>query len=99
MIFFAAFISLFVSWLILSYHRVDAQSRTTARRIFIYGVLGLVIAVALWVDFLILPFLGTVILLLLLFSRRELVSWAGISILLGTVIRAFSLLYYNLTEQ
>src|SRR5260370_4823343 len=97
LIFFAAFISLVVSWLILSYHRVNAQSRTTARRIFIYGVLGLVIGVALWVDFLILPFLGTGILLLLLFWRRELVSWAGISILLGTVIGAFPLLYYNIT--
>jgi len=97
LIFFAAFISLVVSWLILSYHRVNAQSRTTARRIFIYGVLGLVIGVALWVDFLILPFLGTGILLLLLFCRRELVSWAGISILLGTVIGAFPLLYYNIT--
>jgi hypothetical protein len=97
LLFFAAFISLVICWLVLSYHTVGEQSRTTARRIFTYAVLGLVIGVAVWVDFLILPFLATGILLLLLFCRRELVSWAGISLLLGIMIGAFPLLYYNVT--
>lgn len=97
MLFLAAFISLVVSWLALSYHTVDEQSRTTAHRVFIYGVMGLIIGVALWVDFLILPFLATGIIVLLLCCRRELVSWAGISLLLGILIGAFPLLYYNVT--
>ena len=96
MLFFAAFISLVVSWLAFSYHTVDEQSRTTTRRVFIYGVLGLVVGVALWVDFLILPFLGTGIIVLLLCCRRELVSRASICLLLGILIGAFPLLYYNI---
>jgi hypothetical protein len=95
--FFAAFIGFAASWLALLYHRVDERSRTTARRVFIYGILGLIMGVALWVDLLILPALGTGILLLLLFCRRELVSWAGVVLLLGVVIGAYPLLYYNLT--
>src|SRR5258706_6162993 len=96
-LFFAALISFVVSWLVLTWHTVKEQSRTTPRRIFIYGVLGLVIGVALWVDFLILPFLGTGIVLLLMFCRRELVSWSGVSLLLGIAIGAFPLIYYNMT--
>lgn len=96
-LFFAAFISFVIFWLVLSYHSVSEQVRTTPRRIFIYGILGLVVGVALWVDFLILPFLGTGIVLLLLFCRRELRSWAAMSLLLGIGIGAFPLIYYNLT--
>ncbi len=96
-LFFVAFISFVFSWLVLTSHTVKEGSRTTPRRIFIYGVLGLVIGVALWVDFLILPFLGTGIVLLLMFCRRELVSWSGVSLLLGIVIGVFPLIYYNVT--
>ncbi|GAC1640271.1 MAG: hypothetical protein NVS4B12_01410 [Ktedonobacteraceae bacterium] len=96
-LFFAAFISLVVSWLVLSTHEMTGKTRTTPRRIFVYGVLGLVVGCALWVDFLILPFLGTASILLLLFCRRELVSWAGLSLLVGLLIGAFPLLYYNIT--
>ncbi|HLH62515.1 MAG TPA: hypothetical protein VKV20_12595 [Ktedonobacteraceae bacterium] len=96
-LFFAAFISFVVSWLVLSYHSIDEHSRTTAQRIFIYGVLGLVVGLALWVDFLILPFLASGAVLLLLFCRRELRSWAGLCLLLGIVIGAFPLIYYNVT--
>lgn len=97
LIFFAAFISLTIYWLVLSYHTVGEQARTTALRIFIYGVLGLAVGIALWVDFLILPYLATGAFLLVLCCRRELVSRAGISLLLGFVIGAFPLLYYNFT--
>jgi 4-amino-4-deoxy-L-arabinose transferase-like glycosyltransferase len=96
-LFFAAFISFVVFWLVLSSHTVEEQARTTPRRIFMYGILGLVVGVALWIDFLILPCLGTASVLLLLFCRRELMSWAGISLLLGIVIGIFPLLYYNVT--
>ena len=96
-LFFAAFICLVVSWLVLSSHEIHMQKRTTSRRIFVYGVLGLVVGCALWVDFLILPFLGTASILLLLFCRRELRSWAGLSLLIGLTIGSFPLLYYNIT--
>ncbi len=96
-LFFAAFICLVVCWLVLTSHDASGQTRTTPHRIFVYGVLGLVVGCALWVDFLILPFLGTASILLLLFCRRELVSWAGLSLLAGLIIGAFPLLYYNIT--
>jgi len=96
-LFFAAFITLIVCWLVLSSHQVTEQARTRRYRIFVYGILGLVVGCALWVDFLILPVLGTSALLLLFFSRRELFSWAGLSLLVGILVGAFPLIYYNLT--
>lgn len=96
-LFFAAFISLAVCWLVLSSHQIAEPARTSKYRTFVYGVLGLVVGCALWVDFLILPVLGTSALLLLLFSRRELLSWAGLSLLVGILVGAFPLIYYNLT--
>ncbi len=96
-LFFAAFITLVVYWLVLSAHRIPEQKRTTGFRIAAYGLLGLVVGCALWVDFLILPILGTSTLLLLLFSRREVLSWAGLSLLVGLLVGAFPLIYYNLT--
>ncbi|MBA2394891.1 MAG: hypothetical protein H0V70_19365 [Ktedonobacteraceae bacterium] len=97
LVFFAAFISLIVIWLALS-SNIEQQARTTPRRIFIYGILGLVAGIAVWVDFLVLPFLGTAIVLLWLFCRRELLSWAGLCMLAGIVIGIFPLLYYNITS-
>jgi 4-amino-4-deoxy-L-arabinose transferase-like glycosyltransferase len=97
LLFFAAFISVAVVWLVLSSSTIDQQKRTTPRRIFIYGILGLVAGIAVWVDFLILPFLGTAIVLLLLFRRRELLSWAGLSLIAGTLIGLFPLLVYNIS--
>ena len=97
MLFFAAFISFVAIWLVLSSSTVDQQKRTTPRRIFIYGMLGLVAGVAVWVDFLILPFIGTSIVLLLLFRRRELLSWAGLSLLVGLLIGLLPLLIYNVS--
>src|SRR5450631_850627 len=97
LVFFAAFISLVVIWLALSSSTIEQQARTTPRRILIYGILGLIAGIAIWVDFLILPFLGTAIVLLLLFCRRELLSWAGLCMLSGLLIGFLPLLYYNIT--
>jgi hypothetical protein len=96
---FAALISLLAAWLALSHPPSDAHPATWLkwRRILVYGLLGLIIGLALWVDFLILPFVATAGLLLFLFCRREPFSWSGLSLLLGTIIGAFPLIYYNLT--
>lgn len=95
LLFFASFISLIVVWLVLSGGE-DEQHRQW-RRYLSYGVLGLVTGVALWVDFLILPFVGTGALLLWMFCRRELRSWKLLALLAGLVVGAFPLIYYNLT--
>src|SRR5437588_3754935 len=99
MLLFAALIPLLASWLALSSHTFspDGAKQVKRRRIIVYGLLGLVAGLAIWVDFLILPFVATAGLLLLLFCQRELRSWAGLSLLLGVVVGAFPLLLYNVT--
>ena len=99
MLLFAALIPLLASWLALSSHAFSryAAKQVKRKRIMVYGFLGLVVGLATWVDFLILPFVATAGLLLLLFCRRELLTWAGLSLLLGVVVGAFPLLLYNVT--
>ena len=96
---FSAFIPLLASWLALtSYPSVrDAVPQSKQKRILIYGFLGLIVGLALWIDFLILPIVATAGLLLLLFCYRELLSWKGLSLLLGVIVGAFPLILYNLT--
>ena len=96
---FAALICLLAAWLALSLHRAGQEPGRQKRwkRVVIYGLLGLIVGLAFWVDLLILPFVAAAGLLLLLFCRRELLSWTGLSLLLGFVVGAFPLIYYNLT--
>jgi 4-amino-4-deoxy-L-arabinose transferase-like glycosyltransferase len=96
-VFFAAAICLLSIWLARSTPLADSSSRPALWRVLVYGLLGLIVGLALWVDFLILPFIGTGALFLLLFCRRELRSWAGSSLLLGIVLGAFPLIIYNVT--
>ncbi len=96
-VFFAALICLLLVWLARSVSMDDRPVRPGLRRVLVYGLLGLVVGVALWVDFLILPFIGCGALFLFLFCRRELWSWAGIGLFLGLVIGAFPLILYNVT--
>src|SRR5260221_986836 len=91
---FAALMCLLAAWLALSSQRPD-QERW--KRIVIYGLLGLIVGLALWVDLLILPFVAAAGLLLCFFCRRELLRWTGLSLLLGFAIGAFPLIYYNFT--
>lgn len=95
----AALIALLACWLALSSHTfsADATVQVKRRRAIIYGLLGLVIGIAVWVDFLILPVVAAAILLLVLFCRRELRTRAGLSLLSGIVIGAFPLILYNMT--
>ncbi|HEU5227783.1 MAG TPA: hypothetical protein VFU49_08215 [Ktedonobacteraceae bacterium] len=96
-IFFAAFISLLIVWLVQTVHTIEVQRRTSWKRSLIYGLLGIMIGIAIWVDMLILPVVGAGFLLLLLFCRRELWSQSGISLVLGMIIGAFPLVIYNVT--
>ena len=94
MLMFSALICLLTVSLALSSHR---QQQEKWKRIFVYAFLGLIIGLALWVDFLIAPFVAMGGLLLFLFCRRELWHWQGLSLLVGIIIGAFPLIYYNLT--
>ena len=96
---FAALMCLLAAWLALSSQRLNQEPGRQERwkRIVIYGLLGLIVGLALWVDLLILPFVAAVGVLLCFFCRRELLRWTGLSLLLGFAIGAFPLIYYNLT--
>jgi hypothetical protein len=96
---FSALIPLLAARLALkSYTPIPGEARQTKpKRILIYSFLGLVIGLALWVDFLILPLIAMTGLFLLLFRYRELFSWSGLSLLLGVIIGSFPLISYNLT--
>ncbi len=95
---FSALIPLLAAWLALtSYSSIRGEVLPSKqRRIMIYGFLGLIVGLAIWVDFLILPIVAMAGLLLLLFCYRELLSWAGLSLLLGVIIGALPLILYNL---
>src|SRR2546430_4753325 len=81
---FSALIPLLAVWLALtSFSSIQGeQLHTNRKRIIIYGFFGLIIRLALCVDFLILPIVASAGLLLLLFCYRELISLAGLSLLL-----------------
>lgn len=97
--FFAALMCLLAAWLALTFSPPDQrmERRERWKRVIIYGLLGLVVGLALWDDLLTLPFVAAVVLLLGLFCRRELLGWPALSFLLGVVVGAFPMIYYNLT--
>ncbi len=96
-IFFAAMISLLVVWLVQTAPTIEPSQRTNWRRTLVYALLGVIIGVAVWVDMLILPVIGTGFLLLFLFCRRELRSKSGIGLIIGMALGGFPLIIYNLT--
>ena len=97
--FFAALIFLLASKIALSSNpEQQKRSQGQGRRWLLYGLLGFVVGLALWIDQLILPFIATTGLLLLLFCRRDLFSRAGLCALLGIALGALPLIYYNLTS-
>ena len=93
---FSALIPLLAAWLALTSCQGEAR-QAKRKRILLYTLLGLIIGLALWVDFLILPLVALTGLFLLLFCYRELFSWAGLGFLLGITIGAFPLIFYNFT--
>lgn len=99
-VFFAASIFLLASQIVLSSHLFFDASAVRERRWrwLAYAALGLLIGVALWTDQLILPCMLITFVLLFIFCRVEIFrSWAGIFLLLGLIIGASPLIYYNLT--
>jgi hypothetical protein len=97
--FFAALMCLLAVWLALTSSSPGQQveRRERWKRSIIYGLLGLIVGLALWDDLLILPFVAAVVLLLCLFCRRELPGWPAFNFLLGFVVGAMPMIYYNLT--
>ncbi len=86
---------LLASWLALSYDRYASRD-VRLWRLIAYGCWGLVVGLGFWSDFLMLPFILVSGLLLALFCWRELLKGAVLPLVLGVVIGAYPLIYYNL---
>lgn len=85
----AAGLMLLALWLADGGHR-------PSRRAAGYATFGLVTGLALWVDWLILPYLGVAGIVLLVGCHRELRGWAGAVLAAATVLGALPLIWYNL---
>jgi len=94
---FAAFMCLLALWLALTSRRPVQRAGERWKRLGLYGLLGLVVGAALWVDLLVAPFALAAGLLLAFFCWRELLRWSWLSLLVGFIVGAFPLIYYNLT--
>ena len=95
-LFFGTCAFLLASWLTLSYNP-EVSQRKPWLRLLGYACWGCVAGLALWSDPLILPYLAAASLLLLVFCWRELLlTFGGLSLLLGLVVGASPLVIYNL---
>ncbi len=94
---FGTLVLLLAAWLALSsIPEVIQQQRW---RILAFVGWGLAAGLGLWSDLLILPFVLIAGLLLIMGCWREWRTWAIPGILLGLIVGAFPLLYYNLHAQ
>ena len=92
---FGSLAFLCAAWLVLAYQPEIGARRS---RLLMYACWGLVVGLGLWSDLLIIPFVMMSGLLLLAFCWRELLRIrAVLFILLGLLIGAAPLIYYNIT--
>jgi hypothetical protein len=68
-------------------------------RVLAYFAWGLCAGLGLWSDLLVAPYVGMSALLLAVSCRRDLVSMAGVLLVIGLVSGAFPLIWYNLHAQ
>src|SRR5437588_2868002 len=92
---FGTLILLLASWLALTADQ--EQLRHSRWRLVAYGGWGLTAGLGLWSHLLVCPFILMGGLMLALFCRRELRTWAPLCLLVGLLIGAMPLIYYNAT--
>ena len=94
---FGSIVMLLASWLAFTSDE-DALPRKRRLRLIAYGAWGLATGLGLWSHLLVIPFVLTSALLLLLFCRRDIRSLAPLCLLVGFIIGAMPLIYYNITS-
>jgi len=94
---FGSLVMLLASWLALTAGE-DALPRKRRWRLVAYGAWGLATGLGLWSHLLVIPFVLLSGLLLLVFCRRDLRSLAPFYLLIGFLIGAMPLIYYNITS-
>lgn len=92
---------LLASWLALSSHTSDQEipSVTQRWRLVAYGGWGFAVGLGLWSDLLIIPSAVMSGLLLLLFCRRDMYTWAPVFLVLGLTLGALPLILFNLNAR
>ena len=98
LLFLGSLALLIATWLVLSLDQYSS-SRKRLWRLAAYGLLGLVIGIGFWSDFLMLTFILVTGLLLTVFCWRELLQGAVLVLAIGLVIGFFPLIVYNLHAQ
>ena len=92
---FGTLTMLLACWLALTADQ--HQSHRNKWRLMAYGGWGLAAGLGLWSHLLVCPFILMSGLILVIFCWRELRSWAPLCLLVGLIIGAFPLIYYNAT--
>jgi hypothetical protein len=95
LLFFGSLALLLATWLVLSLDQYST-SRNQWWRLAAYGLLGLIIGLGFWSDFLMLTFILITSLLLAVFCWRELLEGALLVLAFGLLIGVFPLIVYNL---
>jgi len=93
---FGTTLLLLASWLALTAEQ-DPLPRKRRWRLLAYGCWGLTMGLGLWSHILVVPFVLTGGLILVMFCRREVRTWAPFWLFVGLVIGALPLIYYNAT--
>ncbi|HVB73263.1 MAG TPA: hypothetical protein VNE38_06865 [Ktedonobacteraceae bacterium] len=94
-LFFGALLYFVASWLAIT----AAQEATAARRrlrLFAYFGWGVLVGLCLWSDVVVAPFILTSGLLLLIFCRRDIRSWAPVLLIVGLLICSSPMIIYNI---
>lgn len=94
-LFFGAFLYFLASWLALT----AGQNEDTVRRrlrLAAYFGWGLLVGLCIWSDVVIAPYILTSGILLLLFCRREIRSWAPAWLVAGLLVGCLPLILYNI---
>ena len=94
---FGSTLMLLASWLALT-AGADLLPNKRRLRLLAYACWGLATGLGLWSHLLVVPFVLTSGLLLVMFCRRDIRSFAPLCLLIGFAIGAMPLIYYNLTS-
>ncbi len=93
---FGAALLLFASWLALTAAE-NLSTRQVKWRSLAYGGFGCLVGLAIWSDFLVLPFVFMSCLLLALFCRKDMHLKGAVCLLLGLVVALLPLVLYTAT--
>ncbi|GAC1567245.1 MAG: hypothetical protein NVS3B14_12700 [Ktedonobacteraceae bacterium] len=94
-LFFGAFLYFVASWLALTAGQETSPNRRRLRLV-AYCAWGALVGLCLWSDVVVAPFILTSGLLLLIFCKRDMHSWAPVVLIVGVVVCSLPMTIYNL---